>query len=277
MAPNPNTASSYANLLFIDPLGVGFSFVNSTKDIPTTYMAMATQLTYALKEYRKNIDFGAGKWIFIGETTWIRSAPGLQDLDDNLIGIVSLSSWGDLYDFGKYIGVAGVELSIISNSEKNTIESTFTTCYLYYKNGKYNEAHKCYDDTLNFVSAKTGNRNLFNVNLNSTLIDTFAKVQAYLSQSSIATQHLASTSHFFEQQAAFFQGNVYAELSQNWATNISNYMRDYLSVKFLFVSGTLDLVSYWKAARGWLESLNFKDVAQFKAKAYEVRMGLLRM
>lgn len=46
-------------------------------------------------------------------------------------------------------------------------------------------------------------------------------------------------------------------------------MRDYLSVRYLFVSGTLDYITYYKATRSWLESLNFKDVAAFKAKAYE--------
>lgn len=135
---NPNTASRYANLLFMDPLGVGFSFVNNTKDIPTTLQASVQQIAYALTEFKKTIDFAAGKWIFVGESSWIRSIAGLQNLDDNLVGIVSLSPWGDLYDFGKYSGVAGVELGLLTNAEKNTIESTFTTCYLYIKNGKYN-------------------------------------------------------------------------------------------------------------------------------------------
>ena len=116
LAANPNSASKYANLLFIDPLGVGFSFVNNTKDIPTSYIGMAQQITYALGEIKKNVDFGKGKWIFVGESTWIRTIYGFQNLDDNLIGIVSLSPWGDMYDVGKYYGVAGVELGLLTNS-----------------------------------------------------------------------------------------------------------------------------------------------------------------
>lgn len=138
LVQNPYAASNYSNLLFIDPLGVGFSIADSTANIPKTYLAMSQQVAYALKEFQKNIDFAAGKWIFIGESSWIRSVSGLQDLDDNLIGVISLSPWGDLYDYGKYSGVAGVEMGLLSNSEKNTVESTFTTCYLYIKNGKYN-------------------------------------------------------------------------------------------------------------------------------------------
>lgn len=112
---------------------------------------MAQQVAYALTEFKKNVDFGTGKWIFVGESSWIRAVNGFQNLDPNLIGVVSLAPWGDLYDYGKYAGVAGIELGLLSNAEKNTIESTFTTCYLYIRNGKYSEAHKCYDETLNFV------------------------------------------------------------------------------------------------------------------------------
>ena len=237
---------------------------------------MSQQVAYALKEFQKSIDFAAGKWIFIGESSWIRSVSGLQDLDNNLIGVISLSPWGDLYDYGKYAGVAGVEMGLLTNSEKNTVESTFTTCYLYIKNGKYNEAHKCYDETLNFVETKSQNRNLFNVNLNSTLIDMFAKVQYYLSQSTVAASLLAPSTSFFESQANFFQGNVYAEQAQTNAQNISNFMRDYLSVRYMFVTGNLDYISYYKASRAWLDSLNFKDVTQFKAKALEVFLVLCR-
>ena len=69
---------------------------------------MAQQVAYALTEFKKNVDFGTGKWIFVGESSWIRAVNGFQNLDDNLIGVVSLAPWGDLYDYGKYAGVAGV-------------------------------------------------------------------------------------------------------------------------------------------------------------------------
>lgn len=213
---------------------------------------MAQQVTYALTTFKQNVDFGKGKWIFVGESSWIRAINGSQNIDDSLIGVVSLAPWGDLYDYGKYCGVAGVELGILTNGEKNTIETTFTTCYLYIRNGKFNEAHKCYDETLNFVESKTNNINLFNINLSSTLIDTFSKIQYYLSVSSNAKDLLVDTSNVFERQSNYFQSNVYAEQAQSFTQNITNFMRDYSSVKFLFIAGTLDYLSYYKATRSWL-------------------------
>lgn len=61
-----------------------------------------------MTQFKSSIDFGKGKWIFIGEGSWIRSIGGYQNIDDSLIGVVSLSPWGNLYDYGKYGGIAGV-------------------------------------------------------------------------------------------------------------------------------------------------------------------------
>jgi carboxypeptidase C (cathepsin A) len=41
LVPNPNSPYTYANILFIDTLGVGFSFAHDIKDIPTTYLQMS--------------------------------------------------------------------------------------------------------------------------------------------------------------------------------------------------------------------------------------------
>ena len=41
---------------------------------------------------------------------------GFQNEDDSIIGVVSLAPWGDLYDMGKYGGVAGVELGLLTNA-----------------------------------------------------------------------------------------------------------------------------------------------------------------
>jgi carboxypeptidase C (cathepsin A) len=62
---NPNTASAYANLMFLDFLGTGFSFVNDTKDLPDNYSALAAQVTKALNEFSATIDFGKGKLVFV--------------------------------------------------------------------------------------------------------------------------------------------------------------------------------------------------------------------
>ena len=232
---------------------------------------MAQQVASALLEFKKSSELGKGKWIFVGESSWIRAVSGFQDLDSNLIGIVSLSPWGDLYDIGKYYGVAGVELGILTAGEKNSIESTFTTCYLYLRNGKYTEAHQCYDSTLNFVELKTNNRNLFNVKLNQTLIDTFARVQYFLTQAGVVKLLNAPTSKLFEQQSNYFQTNVYAEQAQNMSQNISYFMRDDLDVKYYFFTGTLSFLTYYKATRSWLESLNFLEAAAFKNKTMDVK------
>ncbi len=75
----------------------------------------------------------------------------------------------DLYNIGKYYGVGGVEMKIFGDSERITIDGTFTNCYNFQRSSKFLEAHNCYDTTLNYVESKTKNRNLFNVQLLSNL------------------------------------------------------------------------------------------------------------
>lgn len=48
LAQNPNSATQFANLLFLDPLGVGFSFAENIKDVPSSYNAIAQQIVFAL-------------------------------------------------------------------------------------------------------------------------------------------------------------------------------------------------------------------------------------
>jgi hypothetical protein len=66
------------------------------------------------------------------------------------------------------------------------------------------------------------------VNLNSTLIDTFSKIQYYLSVNSNAQQLLVDTTNVFERQSNYFQSNVYAEQAQSFSQNVTNFMRDYI-------------------------------------------------
>ena len=105
---------------------------------------------------------------------------------------------------------------------------------------------------MNYIESKTNNHNLYNIKLNSTLVDTFAKVQYYLAQPAVAKALLASTSYVFERQSNYFQTNVFAEQVKDVSQNITYFMRDYLSTKFLFVGGQHDYITYYKAARAWL-------------------------
>lgn len=52
---------------------------------------------------------------------------------------------------GRYYGVAGIELKILSDSERIAIDSTFTSCYNYIRSSKFLESHQCLDTIYNFV------------------------------------------------------------------------------------------------------------------------------
>jgi hypothetical protein len=53
--------------------------------------------------------------VIAGEGTFIRSLPGLDDID-TLSGIIHISSWPELYAVSRYYGVGGVELKIFGSS-----------------------------------------------------------------------------------------------------------------------------------------------------------------
>jgi len=195
LAINNNTPSAYANLLFIDSLGTGFSFAADTKEIASDYATLAGQVDYALSQFTAQIDFGKGKLYLVGESSWIRLVPFFKLT--TITGLVALSPWGELYAIGKYYGVAGIDLNVFNTAEKNTIESTFLNCYLDLKNGKFKEAHQCYDSVLNFVESKGLNRNLWNVNFNQSIIQDFALVQYYLTQPTTVTLYGAPTAYSF--------------------------------------------------------------------------------
>jgi hypothetical protein len=63
---NNNTPAAYANLMFIDVLGTGFSFAQDVKDIASDYAGIAQQVSFALSQFFSKIDFGKGKMIFVG-------------------------------------------------------------------------------------------------------------------------------------------------------------------------------------------------------------------
>ena len=60
-------------------------------------------------------------------------------------------------------------------------------------------------------------------------------------------------------------------MAKNYTTDISNFMRDFFSVRHWFVYGQHDYISYYKGARNWIENeLNFVEKSAFKAASLEV-------
>ena len=137
----------------------------------------------------------------IGESTFTKSIIGLDDIP-NLFMIVHIGFFPELYALGKYAGVAGVELGLFGITEKITIESTFTTCYTYLRNEKYQEARDCYNNILNYASAQSKNSNLFNADLKQNLTNFLPVIQYYFSQSSTVSKFKAPTDYIFEAQSS---------------------------------------------------------------------------
>lgn len=259
---NNNTPNAYANLMFVDILGTGFSFASDAKEIPDNYPALAQQVGYALTQFANEIDFGKGKWVLAGESSWVRMLPYFKL--SNLKGVVALSPWTELYSVGKYYGVAGVELKIFNDAEKSAIETTFLNCYTNLRNGKFKEAHQCYDSVLNFVEQKGNNRNLYNIHWNISITPHFGLVQYYFSQPNIVALYSAPSNLLFEQHLFTLQTNTYVDEAKNYTQNISYFLRDYLDVKLLVLTGTADYITYNKATRSWMETeLNFVESANF--------------
>jgi hypothetical protein len=45
---NPNSPVAYANIMFVDHLGAGFSFAQDLSEVADTYAKAAAQVAYAL-------------------------------------------------------------------------------------------------------------------------------------------------------------------------------------------------------------------------------------
>ncbi len=105
---NPSSVTAFANVMFVDHLGNGFSFVANTSNFPTKSEDYASQLTYALNALNKESPLGRSKVIvFLGEGTFLRSLPGFGEIN-NFAGMVHLSAWPELYAVSRYYGVAGI-------------------------------------------------------------------------------------------------------------------------------------------------------------------------
>lgn len=116
LADNANTLTQFANVLFVDLLGSGFSFPTTTDAIPKTSKDYGVMISRALNSFISETSLGKSKKLYIiGESTFLRTLPGFDDITP-LQGFVHVSGWFDFYGTGKYYGTGGVELKIFTDS-----------------------------------------------------------------------------------------------------------------------------------------------------------------
>jgi hypothetical protein len=112
LTANPGRFTAYTNVMLLDLLGSGFSFAANASDLPTEAKTFGVQVSTAINTFAKESVLGqSGKIVLGGESTFIRSLQGLDDISA-LKGIIHLAAWPEIYAMGRYYGVAGVELKI---------------------------------------------------------------------------------------------------------------------------------------------------------------------
>lgn len=62
---NPSKVTAFANVMFLDLLGSGFSFAANASDIPSDYKTFGVQLTVALNTFIKESVLGQSSKIII--------------------------------------------------------------------------------------------------------------------------------------------------------------------------------------------------------------------
>lgn len=77
-------------------------------------------------------------------------------------------------------------------------------------------------------------------------------IQYYFSQSTVATQFKAPTSPLFETQSNWVWSKTYSDFAVNKTTNLSQFMKDYYSVKHWYISGDYDYIAYKQSLKFWL-------------------------
>jgi hypothetical protein len=77
-------------------------------------------------------------------------------------------------------------------------------------------------------------------------------VQYYFSQSSTVSAYKAPNTALFDTQSGQVQTNLYEDLAKNIDSNVSVFLKDYLSVKHTFITGDDDFIVYRKGTRNWL-------------------------
>ena len=271
MSPNPDALTKTPCLMFLDLPGSGFSFAADPNTLPSKAADFGKQLSQALNTLAKENPLGQSDTIVIaGEGTFIRSLIDIDDIDA-LKGVIHLSPWPEMYGMGLYYGVAGLELKIYTDASRIAIDSTFASCANYIRNSKLLEAHQCVDSIFNFVEDRTKNTNLFDVRQGYNLTEHLPRIQYYFSQSSTVSTWKAPTSRLFESQAGYIAANTYTDLSKNYNKEISQFTKDFFSVRHLFITGSTDYITYYKGALNWIENdLTFVEKDAFKKAKLEV-------
>jgi hypothetical protein len=77
-------------------------------------------------------------------------------------------------------------------------------------------------------------------------------IQYYMSQSATVAKYKAPTTRMFETQSNWIVNKTYVDMAKNKTANLSQYMKDYLTVKHWFVSGNKDYIAYTKSLKNWL-------------------------
>lgn len=99
----------------------------------------------------------------------------------------------------------------------------------------------------------------------SNLTEFLPMTQFYFSQASVVSAYKAPNSALFESQSAQTFANVYEDLGRNIDSTISQYLKDNLSVKQVFLAADDDFISFRKGIKNWVESsISFLDSAKFK-------------
>lgn len=98
-----------------------------------------------------------------------------------------------------------------------------------------------------------------------------ATIQYYLSQSAVVSALKAPTNKMFDTQSNLVWGKTFIDLAINKTSSLSSFMKDYLTVKHWFISGSNDFISYKQSIRFWLENeLSFVENSAFKAAKLDV-------
>ena len=75
-----------------------------------------------------------------------------------------------------------------------------------------------------------------NIKLQSNLTDFLPMIQYYFSQTATVAAYKAPNQALFDSQSAWAQSRVYADLAKNLDNDFSQYFKDYLSVKNIFIA-----------------------------------------
>ena len=79
-------------------------------------------------------------------------------------------------------------------------------------------------------------------------------IQYYFSQPSIVSAFKAPTAHLFETQSNWVWSKTFTDFAVNKTANLSQFMRDYLSVKHFYISGDYDYIAFKQSLKFWLEN-----------------------